>query len=175
MDYFHGRFETSEHYHARLDEAAREREPEFEALLQPAPVTEEEYGATLMPQIQALPPRLRQYFHDLHTRVDPAGDLRRAFLAEERVEELTAKCNRYQMMHRVAEDQLNAQIAKTKEALAKAAESQERERQLREALQDATDWIQSFANGASRPPKDGRKVLRAARAALSQPHGSSRE
>lgn len=35
MDRFHGQFESSEHFHARLDEAAREREAAFHELIQP--------------------------------------------------------------------------------------------------------------------------------------------
>lgn len=40
-------------------------------------------GPVLAAEINALPERLRRYVHDLEQRADPAGDVRRAFVAEE--------------------------------------------------------------------------------------------
>lgn len=47
--------------------------------------------------------------------------------------------------------------------------------QLEAALLDCADWIGSFAAGASKPPKDGREVLRVARSLLAprDPEGGS--
>lgn len=57
----------------------------------------ENYGPTLAADINALPLHIRRYIADLEQRADPAGDVRRAHVAEEnaaalarRVEELDA-------------------------------------------------------------------------------------
>jgi hypothetical protein len=98
LDYEAGNFASYEHYSARLDEAARERESQLAAEQAAKP---EDYGAVLASEINALPPKLRAYVHDLETRADPAYDVRRAFVAEEnaaamakRVEELEAAISR---------------------------------------------------------------------------------
>jgi hypothetical protein len=44
----------------------------------------EKYGPVLAAEILALPARLRRYVHDLEQRADPAHDVRRAFVAEEK-------------------------------------------------------------------------------------------
>lgn len=46
------------------------------------------------------------------------------------------------------------------------AELQAKCERLEAALRDAHDWIQGFANGASRPHMDGRKVLANAKKVL---------
>jgi hypothetical protein len=48
-------------------------------------------GSLLSAEINALPERVRSFIHDLETRADPAGDVRRAHIAEENVAALTAK------------------------------------------------------------------------------------
>lgn len=42
-------------------------------------------------EINALPDRLRRFIRDLELRMDPAGDVRRAYIAEMKAEGLAAK------------------------------------------------------------------------------------
>jgi hypothetical protein len=60
------------------------------AIEQDSEMTAERYGPELSSHLNALPARLKHYVFDLEQRADPAGDVRRAFVAEEKAMALEA-------------------------------------------------------------------------------------
>jgi hypothetical protein len=58
------------------------------------PADETHAAAMLSSEINALPDRVRSFIHDLETRADPAGDVRRAHVAEENAAALLVEIER---------------------------------------------------------------------------------
>jgi hypothetical protein len=59
-------------------------------------VTAEDYGHALASEINALPDHLRRYIADLEQRADPAGDVRRAHVAEETAATLAKRVEEFE-------------------------------------------------------------------------------
>jgi hypothetical protein len=113
-------------------------------------------------EINELPELIRQYIADLEQRADPAGDVRRAYVAEEKA----------QALERLVQE-LTDELDRTRSSLTHLREvwqqSQQSERLLRYALTGLSSEIGSRFGSDADMTKELRAHMVIARAALGQP------